>query len=204
VILDPARQNIERHGLSDLITVQREDIMNLGFPDNQFDLVLCFGVLMHVPAADRALDELVRVAKPGGYVVFEEINRFAPESCFMRWVWRTFKKSKIQAVTTPAGIEHTSVFAGEQLFWRHADPRWMTEQMKARACSLVSRRPSVFSDMHIYVRPEIARRAIHGLNRFWIRRVGVSGPAYHNLFIFKKELTTQPSYTGGAAASAHT
>jgi 2-polyprenyl-3-methyl-5-hydroxy-6-metoxy-1,4-benzoquinol methylase len=193
VILEPARRNVEHNGLCDRITVQREDIMGTSFPDNEFDLVLCFGVLMHVPEASGALDELVRVVKPGGYVVFEEHNCSSPEACFMRWVWRTFKKTKIQAVATPAGIEHTSMFAGELLFWRHADPRWMVEQMKARSCSLVSRRPSVFSDMHIYARPEIARRAVHGLNRFWIRRVGLSGPAYHNIFIFKKELSTHPS-----------
>jgi 2-polyprenyl-3-methyl-5-hydroxy-6-metoxy-1,4-benzoquinol methylase len=191
VILEPARRYVERAGLSDRITVQREDIMGLSFPNNHFDLALCFGVLMHVPEAGGALDELVRVVKPGGYVVFEEINRSSPEAYFMRWVWRTFKRSKIQAITTPAGIEHTSMFAGEQLFWRHADLRWMVEQMRARSCSLVSRRPSVSSDMHIYARPEFARRAIHALNRFWIRRVGLAGPSYHNIFIFKKELSAQ-------------
>jgi SAM-dependent methyltransferase len=188
-ILDPARQNVERNGLSDSINVHREDILELSFPDNEFDLVLCFGVLMHIPKADRALDELVHVAKPDGYLVFEEINRHSPEAGFMRWVWRTFKRAKIQTHTTPAGVEHNCEFEGEQLFWRHVNWEWMVEQMKARSCSLVSRRPGVFSDMHIYARPEILRRAIHGLNRFWIRHVRLPQPAYHNLLIFKKDLS---------------
>jgi hypothetical protein len=58
--------------------------------------------------------------------------------------------------------------------------------------------------MHIYARPEIARRAIHGLNSFWIRWVGLSRPAYHNIFIFKKEFPAGVSYAGDAAVSAHT
>ena len=42
--------------------------------------MLCWGVLMHIPDADRAIGELTRVAKPGGVLVVEEINQHAPES----------------------------------------------------------------------------------------------------------------------------
>ena len=58
-ILAQARENVSRHALSDRITIGREDILNLGFPDDHFDLVLCWGVLMHIPNAERAISQLI-------------------------------------------------------------------------------------------------------------------------------------------------
>ena len=60
-ILDQARANVSRNQLSEQITIDREDILNLSFPDNRFDLVLCWGVLMHIPDAERAISQLIRV-----------------------------------------------------------------------------------------------------------------------------------------------
>src|SRR5262245_58105187 len=94
-ILGPARENVAAHQLSGRITISREDILNLTFPSDQFDLTLCWGVLMHIPDAKRAIAELVRVTKPGGYLVFEEINQNSPEARFMRLVWRVAKRKKI-------------------------------------------------------------------------------------------------------------
>ena len=83
-IIEPAHQNVEQKGVADRVEIRREDILNLSFPDAQFDLVLCWGVLMHIPAAERALSQLIRVAKAGGYIVLEEINAHAPEALLMR------------------------------------------------------------------------------------------------------------------------
>jgi SAM-dependent methyltransferase len=41
----------------------RGDVTALRFPDNSFDCVLCAEVLEHVPALERAADEIVRVAR---------------------------------------------------------------------------------------------------------------------------------------------
>ena len=83
-IIAQARENVSRHQLSDRVTIGREDILNLGFPTDHFDLVLCWGVLMHIPDAERAISQLVRVAKPGGFIVLEEVNQSAPEARMMR------------------------------------------------------------------------------------------------------------------------
>jgi 2-polyprenyl-3-methyl-5-hydroxy-6-metoxy-1,4-benzoquinol methylase len=185
-IQEPARRNIERQGLSDRVTIQREDILNLSFPDATFDLVLCWGVLMHVPEAVRALDQLVRVTRPGGYLVFEEINVAAPEARLMRWAWRTFKRGQIAVQPTEAGFEQTSRFADETLFWRHLDPTWLSDQLRRRDATLVSRRAGLFSDLYMYARPRAAAGLVHRLNRFWLRSSARPGPAYHNVFLFRK------------------
>ncbi len=47
-------------------TILEADAENLPFPDNHFDFVLAWGVLMHTPDTEKAVDEIWRVLKPGG------------------------------------------------------------------------------------------------------------------------------------------
>jgi len=185
-ILGPARENVVQKQLGDRIVVSREDILNLSFPSDHFDLTLCWGVLMHVPDVQRAIAELVRVTKPGGFLVLEEINQNSPEARLMRLFWRVIKRKKITITRLPAGYEHTSIFAGETLFWRHVNPRWLVDQLASHSCTLVKRGCGFFSDLTMYMPVEFLASAIHAWNRFWLRRVNMPQPAYHNIFIFRK------------------
>jgi ubiquinone/menaquinone biosynthesis C-methylase UbiE len=185
-ILDPARENVARNGLSDQISITREDILNLSFPDDHFDLVLCWGVLMHIPDIERALDELVRVTKPGGYLVLEEINQNAPEARMMGLFWSTLKKKKITTVRTPAGPEYSCEFNGETLFWRHINPGWLVDQFGRHSCTLVGRDSGLCSDLWIYLPGAFLKAAVQAWNRFWLRRLNLPRLAYHNVFTFRK------------------
>jgi 2-polyprenyl-3-methyl-5-hydroxy-6-metoxy-1,4-benzoquinol methylase len=185
-IIGPAHENVEKKGLADRIDIRREDILNLSFPDNQFDLVLCWGVLMHIPDAQRAVEQLIRVAKPGGYIVLEEIDMHAPEARLMNAYWRLLKGKKIKANRTPAGVEHRCDLEGETLFWRHADPRWLVDEFARQSCTLVERGSSLFTDLYMYLPGKPLKNLAHAFNRFWLRRVGKPVLAYHNIFTFKK------------------
>ena len=44
-------------------------LLNLGVANESVDFLLCSGVLVAIPDPDRAFKELVRVLKPGGYIV---------------------------------------------------------------------------------------------------------------------------------------
>ena len=49
----------------------KADICNLPFKDNTFDVILCNHVLEHIPNDTKAMEELYRVLKPGGWGVFQ-------------------------------------------------------------------------------------------------------------------------------------
>lgn len=70
-MIDRAVANVRAAGLEDAVTVEQGDILALDFPDDSFDRVVIEAVVMFV---DRpaATGELVRVCKPGGYVVDHE------------------------------------------------------------------------------------------------------------------------------------
>lgn len=56
----------------------KADICDLPFKDNSYDVILCNHVLEHIPDDTKAMQELFRVMKPGGYGIFQipqDLNR---------------------------------------------------------------------------------------------------------------------------------
>lgn len=51
--------------------MQSEDITRLTFADNEFDIILCVHVLEHIVDDARAMAELFRVLKPGGFAIID-------------------------------------------------------------------------------------------------------------------------------------
>ena len=49
----------------------KADICDLPFRDNTYDVILCNHVLEHIPDDTKAMQELYRVLKPGGYGIFQ-------------------------------------------------------------------------------------------------------------------------------------
>ena len=49
----------------------KADITALPFDDNEFDVIFCNHVLEHIPDDTKAMQELYRVMKPGGFGIFQ-------------------------------------------------------------------------------------------------------------------------------------
>ena len=64
--LATARVRNAAHG--DRVTFEHRSIFESGLPADSFDLTVCRHVLQSVPYAERALTELIRVTRPGGWV----------------------------------------------------------------------------------------------------------------------------------------
>jgi len=68
-MLDKARRRVRRLGLANVEAIQVGDAEALDFPDAAFDVVVAQYVVSAVPNPERALDEFVRVVKPGGEII---------------------------------------------------------------------------------------------------------------------------------------
>lgn len=60
----------------------KADICNLPFEDNSYDVILCNHVLEHIPDDTKAMQELFRVLKPGGYGIFQIPQELTREKTF--------------------------------------------------------------------------------------------------------------------------
>jgi SAM-dependent methyltransferase len=183
-VLPHAREVLARENLSDAIHPTREDLLNLSFPADTFDLVLAQGVLMHVPDLERAIAELARVVKPGGFVVLEELNQGSPEAWIKKLVWSVLKPS-IKIERKPAGDEFSADFEGGTVFWRHTNARWFAEQFARNSCERFRRDTSMCTEAWKYVGP--LKGVVHAWNRLWARHLNLPRLAYHNLTIFRKK-----------------
>jgi SAM-dependent methyltransferase len=113
--------------IGDEATYTHGSILHAPFPENAFDAVLCAHVLYHVDANEqaRAVDEMIRVAKPGGRVVIVYSN---PDSIFAREFWRRSWLGRLVARRRGRGQPPTGkpplYFACHSLaWWRRFEPR---------------------------------------------------------------------------------
>lgn len=60
----------------------KADICNLPFQDNSFDIILCNHVLEHIPNDTKAMEELYRILKPGGWGIFQIPQDLKRETTF--------------------------------------------------------------------------------------------------------------------------
>ena len=51
--------------------MDKQDITQLTYEDNRFDVIICNHVLEHIPDDKLAMSELFRVLKPGGYAILQ-------------------------------------------------------------------------------------------------------------------------------------
>lgn len=67
-----AGERARREGVEDRITFRQADIRDLPFDDERFDAVIVESVLAFVEDKAAAIEELIRVTRPGGYVGLNE------------------------------------------------------------------------------------------------------------------------------------
>jgi SAM-dependent methyltransferase len=83
---------------------------NMPFRDNTFDAIWSFRVLEHIPNPERALLEMRRVVKPGGYILLHfanDVDRYAAQGYRVRPysdfdIWGRIKKATIPIADSAA------------------------------------------------------------------------------------------------------
>ena len=68
-MLDKARERKRKLGLDNVEDIAVMDAEDLRYPDNSFDVVVAQYVVTAVPDPEKALDEFVRVVRPGGEII---------------------------------------------------------------------------------------------------------------------------------------
>ena len=74
-------------------TFLQESVLAMPFPDNSFDYVISIGCLHHTGDLPKAIEECLRVLKPGGSFIFMIYNALS----YKRWITRpleTFRRNK--------------------------------------------------------------------------------------------------------------
>jgi len=111
---------------ADRVAFVQGDAMNLLFKDGFFDLCLSINSFEHIPDPSRALAEIIRVLRPGGwaYISFDPVWTCATGSHFFHrvpepWAHLVYPEEEFVARMRANGADE-----GEASEFRHAMNRW--------------------------------------------------------------------------------
>ena len=99
------------------------DATALDFPDGEFDVVATSMTTHHIPDWERALAEMVRVLRPGGYLIYSD-------HVFPAWLGRIFGRLvRFAGFPSARGIDSVAAKSGlsevlEARRFRHVDAIW--------------------------------------------------------------------------------
>ena len=85
------REKVKAAGLSDVISFQKEDCLNLSFPDNTFDAVTAAFGIRNFQNLDKRLAEICRVLKKGGHLSIVELT--TPVKFPMKQLFRIYSNT---------------------------------------------------------------------------------------------------------------
>ena len=85
------REKVKAAGLSDVISFQKEDCLNLSFPDNTFDAVTAAFGIRNFQNLDKGLAEICRVLKKGGHLSIVELT--TPVKFPMKHLFRIYSNT---------------------------------------------------------------------------------------------------------------
>lgn len=169
-----------------LIRLCQGDACALPIRDESCRYVLCWGVLMHIEAVERAIEELSRVLTPGGWLIIGESNMASCQSLARRWL-SAIRMGQPGAVRrTPAGMEYRRPVAGGMLLDREVDIRWLAERLRSHGVHLDARLAGQFTELYVKLPWPWLRAAVHTWNHWWFQHVQQPAPAFGNILIFRK------------------
>ncbi len=186
-VLKEAEARIKAQGLETKIGIQREDILALSFEDKTFNYILCWGVLMHIPDLEKAIEELTRVLKPLGTLVISEGNMYSLQSMTLRNLIRFLGKEKDDVKKTPAGVERYTITSAGLLLVRHANIQWLMKKFNSNRLTVRKHIAGQFTEIGTVASSRLLRNLVHGFNKFWFRYIKMPHLAFGNILILQKK-----------------
>lgn len=84
----------QKNGINN-VTLIHADIFNMPFMENSFDFVICKGVLHHTFNCKKAFEQVVKLIKPGGFIILGLYNTYGRLPTWLRKQFYNFFPQKI-------------------------------------------------------------------------------------------------------------
>jgi SAM-dependent methyltransferase len=183
--LAEAADRAAREGLAARIRFAREDLTALSLAEAQYARIFSWGVIIHIPDATAAVDELARVLRPGGRLALYVTNAASFEERLKRALRAITGRSRPDEQRAPLGTSRWLRLNGEAIWlWRFDIPA-LVRHAEGRGLRLVERHAGEFTELHMFLWGN-ARLALFRLNLWWFRLHLSPALAHANLLVFEK------------------
>ncbi len=184
-MLSQAEQRVAAANVAESVQFQRQDLTQLDFPDRSFRYVFSWGVIIHIPDVEKALDELARMIDSGGQLALYITNKSALDhkiEAFLRWV---LKKPLADLQHLPLGDGIWYTLNGEKLWVWRLDAGAVANYLAQRGFVLKHRRIGELSEFQRRLQG-IPRSLLLHLNNLAYRWQLPAAWAASQLLIFEK------------------
>lgn len=185
--LDMARASLKGTIYEDKIELKQQNLTAMTLDSDSVDYLVCWGVLMHIPDVDKAISELSRVIKPGGYIAISEGNMNSFQSRALRFLKKILGRERAEVHFVAAGVENWEETDEGRLMTRQVNTQWLKDEFEKHGMKLEKHVAGQFSEMYWVVPTAILKKMIHLFNHFWFRLIKSPGPAFGNILILKKQ-----------------
>ncbi|MCU0905402.1 MAG: class I SAM-dependent methyltransferase [Tabrizicola sp.] len=184
-MLRHAERRAAAAGLTDRITFCEGDLTE---PDlgQVFDAVFSWGVIIHVPDTEAALDGVASLVAPGGRLTLQVLNARSLDFRIERLSRKLLRRPFAEPVETRLGSGNWYQYGDERLWVLRFDMDALDKAMKARGFSLVSRRPAEFSEFQRRL-PGLLRRPLLHLNSLIYRWRVLTGLSATQIIFYRRD-----------------
>jgi len=184
-MLAQARQRAEAAGVADKIEFHQKDLTALELPDAAYRYVFSWGVVIHIPTIEKALDELARVVEPGGMLALYLTNKHAFDQSVERFARFVLRKPLKGLQHLPMGDGVWYEMSGDRLWVWKLDAAAVTAHLAKLGFTLKHRRIGELSEIQTRLRGFPRRMLLH-LNNLAYRMNLPPGIGATNLYVFEK------------------
>jgi len=147
VMLSHAAARAGQAGVAHGIAFSQDDLTRLSLRSGEYPFAFSWGVVIHVPDAEAALDQLARVTAPGGKLALHVLGEGSLDDLAERLARKVLRKPLKNREQTSLGHGNWYDFNGERLWVQRFDIGKLERAMTARGMRLVGRRGAEFSEL---------------------------------------------------------
>jgi SAM-dependent methyltransferase len=194
VVLEEAKRRSEAAGTAGSIRFEQGDLTSLKIGDGSYDHVFCWGVIIHIYEAEKALKELARILRPKGRLALYVTNRRAWDHRILRGMRRVLRRPSPPAIEVPLGEGCWYRFQGQPLWVCQFDIAALTRFLGGLGLRPVHRTAGSFTELQRRLWGPLRTLAL-SFNNLWYGLGLPAGPCMTNLLVFEK-------VSGGAGVSS--
>jgi len=184
-MLRHARERANDAGVSEKIEFHQKDLTCLDFPDESFGYVFSWGVVIHIREAEKALNELGRIVKPGGKLALYLTNKTALDHKLEAFA-RFFLRKPLEREQLALGEGCWYSMNEEKIWVWRFNAKSLTEYLATQGFRLRKRRIGELSEVQWRLKG-LPRRIMLHLNNLAYRLNIFPRIAATTLYVFEKK-----------------
>lgn len=183
-MLEHARSRVAQAGFADKVTFQQMDLTDMKLDKASVDYAFSWGVIIHIPEAEKAFKELARVMRPGGKLALYLTNKSALDHKLERLL-RFLLRKPLQVNHLALGDGVSYRMNNEDLWVWAFDSDAIIKLLNDLGFSLVSRKTGEFTEIQRRLKGFI-RNILLYFNNLYYAINGSASLAVCNLYVFEK------------------